>query len=587
MSDSEKKETIADKVKERLASATTAAKGQLDALKTKEGRDALKGKAVAYMNALWGKASGYWQVTRTKTVELWGGGTKGKAICIGVAAGVILLGCLVFSGKSEIETKALADSARSIPEGGLDSETRRKESGKVDEEELMRMAVLRAAEKAKQTEERIADSDSSAHSILDDDHILLHGDQVLRYVPEKKVSYTEFAKTYYTIEDAFLPIFVSLLQSFQSRKGEDPVFSMVLSRDIDSRVNHLLLYCCRTGLAPDATNKEKADYLKLLKLAKIAKDMIAGYAKGNNDAEKNFESFWELRSTLPKHMPDDDAEERYAALPYPTHFIDLGRVLEEVGENSRAFEKNYYFNWPQEAKSKGKHIEELMKTRKELAQKVWHPIKVGNFPIKTFCGLEFGQTIAACEKVLGDALGPVYKNLPDGFAAYRLKKPFRKFTRACLRFETDDPGYEGSKKKEPYFQSLRSVQLEADISEEINYESCMEELDKVKKLLEEKYRLNLGKGEAREHSHGRSYWYRMGLDTGWIVLGIQPATDGLTGKAKGGNKTMVLEVRCADSRDMKSWLNIARKDLDAKRASAAEAKKEKLNLSADAGADVL
>lgn len=60
MSDGEKKETIADKAKEGLASATAAAKEQFDALKTKEGREELKNKAkegVQKAKDLWNAAS--------------------------------------------------------------------------------------------------------------------------------------------------------------------------------------------------------------------------------------------------------------------------------------------------------------------------------------------------------------------------------------------------------------------------------------------------------------------------------------------------------------------------------------------------
>ena len=79
MSTKEQK-NFADKAKEGLASAATVAKAQIDALKTKEGRDALKGKAKekasAYMNAIREKSSGYWQTVRTGTVKLWNSGPK-------------------------------------------------------------------------------------------------------------------------------------------------------------------------------------------------------------------------------------------------------------------------------------------------------------------------------------------------------------------------------------------------------------------------------------------------------------------------------------------------------------------------------
>ena len=605
MSGNETKETIADKAKEGLATAAMSAKEQLGAFKTKEGRDALKNKAkenaAAYMHAIREKAPGYWKTLRARTVNLWNNGTKGKAACIGMGAGVLLLGCLVFGGKSNDEKNSEtpgrlhAESTRSTTDSKAKSETIRQESSKKEMEQrekiAMAQAVQAAMEKARLEDEEVADSDERAKYILQDDHTFLWRTQLSYYKPQKKVSYKEFAKIYYMIEDAFLPEFVSMLPALRSEKGCSPSLALKLSRDLVSRADHLLYYCCRTGLAPDATGKEKSNYVKLLKLAMMGKKMLGSYStiNGLSNAEREFEAFCALRNTLPKHESAEDAEQRYAALPYPSYAIDMeSEPSSSVDLNAKDFEHNYYVSWPLEARDKNTpRLKELVKTRAELAQKKWHPIAVGNFPIKTFCGLEFGQTIATCEKVLGSALGPVYDNQPHGFAAYLLKKPFRKFTRACLRFVTDEPGYEGSKKKEPYFQALRSIQLEADISEDINYDSCLEELAKIKKLLEEKYMLNLGKGVECQHYSGKGFWYGAGLDTGWIVLGIRPTTDGQSGRAKGGNKTMVLEVRCADARSMQDWVNVARKELDDKQKSETEAKKEKLNISADAGADVL
>lgn len=594
---------LKDKAKEGFASAATTAKEQFDAFKTKEGRDALKNKAkenaAAYMHAIREKAPGYWKTLRARTVNLWNNGTKGKAACIGIGAGVLLLGCLVFGGKSNDEKRSetpgqlQAESTRSTTDGKTKSETMRMESSKKELEQQERIAMAQAVqadmEKGWLKDEEIADSDEHAEYILKD--TFLWGTQLSYYKPQKKVSYKEFTKIYYMIEDAFLPEFVSSLpKALHSEKGCSPSLALKLSRDIVSRANHLLYYCCRTGLAPDATGKEKSNYVKLLKLAMMEKKMLGSYSTmGRSNAESEFKAFCTLRNTLPKHEPATDAEQRYATLPYPSHYIDVeSEASSSVDQNAKDFEHNIDGSWPAEARDKNTpRLKELVKTRAELAQKKWHPIAIGNFPIKTFCGLEFGQTIATCEKVLGAALGPVYENQPDGFAAYLLKKPFRKFTRACLRFVTDEPGYEGNKKKEPYFQALRSIQLEADISEDINYDSCLEELARVKKLLEEKYMLDLGKGVACDHYSGKGFWYGAGLDTGWIVLGIRPTTDGQSGRAKGGNKTMVLEVRCADARSMQDWVNVARKELDDKQKSETEAKKEKLNISADAGADVL
>lgn len=115
MSTEEQKETFADKAKEGLASAATAAKAQIDALKTKEGRDALKDKAkegfasaattakeqIAALKTKEGR-----EFLKTKIKAFWGSGIKGKSICVGGAALLLLTILPLFkseAGKAEID----------------------------------------------------------------------------------------------------------------------------------------------------------------------------------------------------------------------------------------------------------------------------------------------------------------------------------------------------------------------------------------------------------------------------------------------------------------------------------------------------
>ena len=153
-------------------------------------------------------------------------------------------------------------------------------------------------------------------------------------------------------------------------------------------------------------------------------------------------------------------------------------------------------------------------------------------------------------------------------------------------------------------EGLRSVRLEADISADVNYESCLDELAKVKKLLEEKYKLNIGKGQVGEKHIGKSYWYGVGLsEKGRIVLGILPTRRKYAPPQTGnvsyedaakaqygvtdGSMTMVLEIQYTDGDEMKKMADNTRKAFDAKRAAEAESKKKKLNVSDNEGADVL
>ena len=153
-------------------------------------------------------------------------------------------------------------------------------------------------------------------------------------------------------------------------------------------------------------------------------------------------------------------------------------------------------------------------------------------------------------------------------------------------------------------EGLRSVRLEADIPADVNYESCLDELAKVKKLLEEKYKLDMGKGQAGEEHIGKSYWYGVGLsETGRIVLGILPARKKYDLPSTGdvsysdaekaqngetdGSMAMVLEIQYADRDEMMKMADDTRKALDAKRTAEAESKKKRLNVSENEGADIL
>ena len=63
-----------------------------------------KEKVAVYMNTIKEKSSIYCRTACTKTTELWNSGTKGKAICIGAAFCVLLIGWLVFRDSSKPES---------------------------------------------------------------------------------------------------------------------------------------------------------------------------------------------------------------------------------------------------------------------------------------------------------------------------------------------------------------------------------------------------------------------------------------------------------------------------------------------------
>lgn len=628
-----------------------------------------KEKALACYEYAHEKAPVYWQVFRTKTVEMWDCGAKGKAICIGTVVGVLLLGWIVFGGKSENKkiseaiAKSQADTARTMSEAQAKSdaihrrigeqeakravetecrlaeEKKRRENLHHKDEECVRQQAeheRQQAEDMKRAEserlqqiakeqsnektdegsgETVADLEMAARDAMSG--IEIWG-QIFKYAPEKKVTYTEFAEVYYTIEDAFIPTFAEPLLKLQS--GQPIYFAgyaEIFAKNLIPRADHLLFYCCRTGLSADASVQEWKNYVRLLAMAQMEKVMIRSYALAFGQdsqemleaANEQFKEFTALRKTLPQHKPSSDAEmreKRYCALPYPARPIDLNDAAGDIFNDCQSYFTCLYNFWPGEEEASQDEKDARTKRRLAFAQRKWVPIDVGSFPIKTFCGLEFGQTLSVCEKALGKAIGPsyyLYDNHSYNFAAYHLKKPFRKFTRAFLKFGTESEEYEKTPEGR-MVEGLRSVRLEADISADVNYESCLDELAKVKKLLEEKYKLNIGKGQVGERHIGKSYWYGVGLsEKGRIVLGILPTRRKYDPPKTGnvsyedaekaqygvtdGSMTMVLEIQYTDGDEMKKMADNTRKAFDAKRAAEAESKKKKLNVSDNEGADVL
>ena len=133
------------------------------------------------------------------------------------------------------------------------------------------------------------------------------------------MTYTEFAEVYYTIEDAFIPTFAEPLLKLQS--GQPIYFAgyaEIFAKNLIPRADHLLFYCCRTGLSADASVQEWKNYVRLLTMAQIEKNMIRSYAFAFGQdsqemletANEQFKEFTALRKTLPPHKPQADAAKR-------------------------------------------------------------------------------------------------------------------------------------------------------------------------------------------------------------------------------------------------------------------------------------
>lgn len=555
-----------------------------------------KEKGQAWYGCAREKASVYWRIARDKTVETWQGGAKGKAICIGAVVGALILGRLVFCGKSSAEN---GTAATAIPFD--ETEQAASEEWNIAQEQPRGNAAGAEAPSGV-----VVTLENAASEAMFPTEIW---GRIFKYEPEKRVSYAEFAEVYYTIEDAFLPVFMEPLNKLQSGQPFSPKeYAKLFMQKLIPRIDHLLYHCCRTGLRADASEQERQNYVRLLVMAKLGKDMILSYASAFEQnsrnslesANENLNAFLALRKALPKHEAHgnpETREKRYAALPQPVRPIDLDAAARNIVGECRTFFRHFYESWPipegdsERAREFQEKEQEKASRRLAAAQIKRVPIDVGSFPIKTFCGLEFGQTFAACEKALGDPIGPlyyIYDNYPYSYhyAAYQLKKPFRKFTRAFLYFGTEKMEYLETPEKR-FIEGLRAIRLEADIPADVNYESCLEELAKVKKMLEEKYKLNMGKGESEGEYYGRNFWYGAELPKyGQIVLGIFENKEGEYGM-KDASMTMVLDITYASAYIMEMLANSTREKLEAKRAAEAESKKKKLNISDNEGADVL
>ena len=125
--------------------------------------EVIKAETKDFIEIVKQKAPVYWGMARTKTINTWNNGTKGKVICIGVAAGVLLLACFVFGGKSkdaqvaEMLEKSKADVARN------------RAAAQAQAAEEMRIAKAKAAEadaeaERKKQEQKIKEEEARRRS---------------------------------------------------------------------------------------------------------------------------------------------------------------------------------------------------------------------------------------------------------------------------------------------------------------------------------------------------------------------------------------------------------------------------------------
>lgn len=564
------------------------------------------------------------QSANTRLRAFYNGGHKQRAICIGSLSGALVLLCFscacFFSDNDEVSESNTMAEAVDVPAKREQAVQHKSEGSDGDRR------VVENRAKAKPIKKEVAENASEEGQEFDyvseakqiiSGVVLLNGGRQARlarigediaYDPEREVSYATFLKGYYSIEDAFLPAFLSLA----AKVAPSRYFSKEIMDEYLPRANHLVKYCARTGIEATATVKEKKLYVEHLRLAKQITDVFVALSwtmgqddvQGYNDAKKAFAEYLQIHKAVASHDVDPKASEKYVAPPLD---LDIDRAFEAL--TGKYGKVSWYFaiDWRASnpygdevktlaqmyadgiARSNPNDIKDTSawKDRKEMQYRA--RVKKGvfrgvparkSFPVDSICGFKFyrphqdNQDNIEC---------PLYINMNGslGCQGYFLKKPFRMFKYAEVAYAyCKGKGYDVELTE--YFEALYYVRLDGVIPNDINYESALQELAKVKSIVGKRYKINTWKSNAARNAYG------VGLHGGgWILLALYdiPEWDGRT--VKDGSRIISLEICCGDREDMTEACDLQKARLQARLKMEAEKKKKKLNISADDGVDVL
>ena len=389
------------------------------------------------------------------------------------------------------------------------------------EKEFAKIEAKRRAEKIKRDKEALEYKlDISARGAE-----ILHGIDIwgssLRYKTAKKVVLKDFLIRYYGIYNS---VFFSLTNcaSCVARNVDIIEKSSVLT-DLGKKVDHLLYYCSEIGIPLNSTPAEKELYLSHLRRAALLKktsEKINEYVRVKH-SQLDTDGKWKESSKNAEwkeicHLLDScmnfkcfvDAEERapkYETIHYPAVHIPC-----EVSSdrNSDSFINRII---------RGKMIyteEGRRECEEESNERHWNKIPIDDiFPVKAICGLEFGQTRQEVERNLGSSIGHWF-NGKLGMHVYNLKKPFRFFKKAILKY-----GYSSAMK---CMQGLYEVNLVAEFPEDVGFDNCVKELLEVKKIVEEKYGITMKEVEPENNEYEKrtekGVWYGTGIFDGMGLL---------------------------------------------------------------------
>lgn len=637
MSDNEKKETIADKAKKGLATAATAAKDQLDALKTKEGRDALKNKAKKGL----ARVKDYLLALRTKEgrqvllVDLKAMTMKQKAVYAGATICMLIIVVVVFKSifsqspsdlnrntrtespssnllSAKDDTPQPTNNEMNVPPPSVRGEA---ESSRASVE--VQSSVQKTGKNTHDTDDFSAplNVEREAKSIISGITIWAgsagNGVQS-KWEPSQKVSFDDFVKGYYAIADAFMPRFLDLLNQIPNPLLAKPIQSGVLPR-----ADHLVAYCSQTGILDSSNLKEKKLYVAYLRQARQIHEVVLQFmwAFGQDDksqydeAKQELASFLAAQKELPPHEIDPSAAEKYVAPPIP---LDLQHALEELKGKYFYVDQHFRMDWRSADAYRHGHAqwtlaqmyEEGIKWsssndfklndsnkslkshedqyRDRVRNKIFKgiPLRDG-FQIDSVCGFKFCHPH---HDNTSNVKLPLYCKLNSsyGIQGYLLEKPFRMFKYAEVSYSYPESDGYGGEELKAEFEALRYVRLDGLVANDINYESALEELAKVKTAIETKYKIDLGKGNDSHDVYG------VGLPGGgWILLALYEPHLEISTTVKDGTRVMSLEICYGDREEVDKECSKCLSELKTQRTKEAESKKKKLNVSDNAGADVL
>lgn len=634
MSDNEKNETIADKAKEGIASATAAAKEQLDALKTKEGRDALKAKAREglvrlkdYLLALRTKEGRQILLADIKSMTM-----KQKAVFAAATVCLLIIAVGIFKCIFSQSPSGLNRSMRTEPPSS-NLMAAKDDTPKPTNEELnaypkgeaessRRNAEAQASVQKTEKDTCDADDFSSPFNIESEAKSIIGGITIWagpagdgiqsKWEPSRKVSLDDFVKGYYAIADAFMPHFLDLLNQIPNPLLAKPIQSGVLPR-----ADHLVAYCSETGILDSSNLKEKKLYVAYLRQARQIHEVVLQFmwAFGQddksqyNEAKQELKSFMTAQKELPPHEIDPAAAEKYVAPPIP---LDLQHALKELKGKYFYVDQHFRMDWRSADAYRHGHAqwtltqmyEEGIKRsnsddfklnddnkslkshedqyRDRVRNKAFKgiPLRDG-FQIDSVCGFKFCHPH---HDNTGNIKLPLYCSLNSsyGIQGYLLEKPFRMFKYAEVSYSYPEGDGRGNEELKAEFEALRYVRLDGLITSDINYESALEELAKVKAAIEAKYKIDLGKGNDSHDVYG------VGLPGGgWILLALYEPHLEVSTTIKDGTRVMSLEICYGNMEDVDKECSRCQGELQAQRAKEAESKKKKLNVSENADSDVL